>query len=72
MWVSADWKDYELLDCGGGEKLERWGKYLLVRRRPSGIRLGSIPAGSGLMPGMPAPPPAAANGPKKKSPRAGR
>ena len=37
MWVSADWKDYELLDCGGGEKLERWGKYLLVRPDPQAI-----------------------------------
>ena len=26
MWIAKDWKDYELLDCGGGEKLERWGK----------------------------------------------
>lgn len=24
MWIAKDWKDYELLDCGGGEKLERW------------------------------------------------
>ena len=37
MWVSADWEDYELLDCGGGEKLERWGKYLLVRPDPQAI-----------------------------------
>ena len=22
MWIAEDWKDYELLDCGGGEKLE--------------------------------------------------
>ena len=36
MWISSDWKDYELLDCGGGERLERWGKYLLVRPDPSG------------------------------------
>ena len=31
MWIADGWKDYELLDCGGGEKLERWGDYLLVR-----------------------------------------
>jgi len=37
MWVSEHWKDYELLDCGGGEKLERWGKYLLVRPDPQAI-----------------------------------
>ena len=30
MWVSDGWKDYELLDCGGGERLERWGKFTLV------------------------------------------
>ena len=37
MWISTDWKDYELLDCGGGERLERWGKYLLVRPDPQAI-----------------------------------
>ena len=26
MWIADGWKDYELLDCGGGEKLERWDK----------------------------------------------
>ena len=37
MWISDHWKDYELLDCGGGERLERWGKYLLVRPDPQAI-----------------------------------
>ena len=37
MWLSKDWKDYELLDCGSGEKLERWGKYILVRPDPQAI-----------------------------------
>ena len=37
MWVSNDWKDYELLDCGRGEKLERWGEKLLVRPDPQAI-----------------------------------
>ena len=37
MWASTDWKDYELLDCGRGEKLERWGKYTLVRPDPQAI-----------------------------------
>ena len=37
MWLSRDWKDYELIDCGGGEKLERWGKYILVRPDPQAI-----------------------------------
>ena len=37
MWVSDAWKDYEILDCGNGEKLERWGKYHLVRPDPQVI-----------------------------------
>ena len=23
MWIADQWRDYELLDCGNGEKLER-------------------------------------------------
>ena len=37
MWVSTQWKDYELLDCSGGEKLERWGQYVLRRPDPQAI-----------------------------------
>ena len=37
MWVSEHWKDYELLDCSGGEKLERWGDYVLRRPDPQAI-----------------------------------
>ncbi len=37
MWISDNWRDYELLDCGDGERLERWGKYLLVRPDPQAI-----------------------------------
>ena len=37
MWVSDRWRDYELLDCSGGEKLERWGKYILRRPDPQAI-----------------------------------
>lgn len=37
MWISKHWKDYELIDCGGGEKLERWGDYILVRPDPQAI-----------------------------------
>lgn len=37
MWPSDKWADYELIDCSGGEKLERWGKYMLVRPDPQAI-----------------------------------
>ena len=37
MWIANDWQDYELLDCGGGEKLERWDKQFLVRPDPQAI-----------------------------------
>lgn len=37
MWIASDWKDYEVIDCSGGEKLERWGDYILVRPDPQVI-----------------------------------
>ncbi len=37
MWIADGWKDYEVLDCSEGEKLERWGNYLLVRPDPQVI-----------------------------------
>lgn len=37
MWTANNWKDYEVIDTGSGEKLERWGKYLLVRPDPQVI-----------------------------------
>ena len=37
MWTADDWKDFEVLDCSKGEKLERWGKYTLVRPDPQAI-----------------------------------
>ncbi len=37
MWQADKWKDYELIDCSGGEKLERWGDQLLVRPDPQAI-----------------------------------
>ena len=37
MWLADKWKDYEVIDCSQGEKLERWGKYTLVRPDPQVI-----------------------------------
>lgn len=37
MWLSDNWKDYEVIDCSAGEKLERWGDYILVRPDPQVI-----------------------------------
>ncbi len=37
MFISDKWQDFELLDCSKGEKLERWGKYYLVRPDPQAI-----------------------------------
>ena len=37
MWIAENWKDYEVLDTSKGEKLERWGDYLLVRPDPQVI-----------------------------------
>lgn len=37
MLIADDWKDYELIDAGKGEKLERWGKYVLRRPDPQAI-----------------------------------
>lgn len=37
MWIADHWKDYEVLDTSNGEKLERWGGYLLVRPDPQVI-----------------------------------
>ena len=37
MRYTKDWKDYELLDCSEGERLERWGKVILIRPDPQVI-----------------------------------
>ncbi|MBQ6293452.1 MAG: class I SAM-dependent methyltransferase [Lachnospiraceae bacterium] len=34
MFLADSWKEYEVLDCSDGEKLERWGAYELVRPDP--------------------------------------
>ena len=40
MWSADNWKEYELLDTSDGERLERWGKYTLVRPDPQVIWKG--------------------------------
>ena len=37
MFINENWKDYELLDATNGERLERWGKYILIRPDPQVI-----------------------------------
>ena len=37
MWYSENWKEYELLDCSDGQRLERWGEYTLIRPDPQVI-----------------------------------
>ena len=37
MWIADGWEEFEVLDCSGGEKLERWGGYVLLRPDPQVI-----------------------------------
>lgn len=37
MWISDGWKNYQVIDCSEGEKLERWGAYTLIRPDPQVI-----------------------------------
>ena len=37
MWLADKWKDYNLIDSAGGEKLEYWGNILLRRPDPQAI-----------------------------------
>ena len=37
MWIANNWKEYEVLDCSSGEKLENWGGYSLIRPDPQVI-----------------------------------
>ena len=34
MWIADKWTDYELLDTSDGERLERWGSFILRRPDP--------------------------------------
>ncbi len=44
MFLADTWQDYQVLDTGGGEKLERWGEILLRRPDPQVIWPASDPA----------------------------
>ena len=37
MWIADGWKDYAVIDCSSGEKLERWGDFFLIRPDPQVI-----------------------------------
>ncbi|MBE6201904.1 MAG: oxidoreductase [Rikenellaceae bacterium] len=41
--LSPQWQDYELIDCGGFEKLERFGRYVTRRPEPQAIWQKSLP-----------------------------
>lgn len=40
MFISDKWKEYELIDASRGERLERWGEYILIRPDPQVIWQG--------------------------------
>ncbi|MDR2526012.1 MAG: class I SAM-dependent methyltransferase [Oscillospiraceae bacterium] len=40
MRPALDWESYALLDCSNGERLERWGKHILIRPDPQVIWQG--------------------------------
>lgn len=46
MFIAQDWKDYEVIDTGNGEKLERWGGIML--RRPDPLAIWPIQDQHGL------------------------
>ena len=37
MFLAANWKEYEVIDASAGEKLERWGDFILLRPDPQVI-----------------------------------
>ena len=42
-YPSGKWSDYELVDCGGFEKLERYGSYILARPEPKALWDKTLP-----------------------------
>ncbi|MCL1823336.1 MAG: class I SAM-dependent methyltransferase [Oscillospiraceae bacterium] len=43
MRIANNWRDYELIDASGGERLERWGEVVLIRPDPQIIWQTSVP-----------------------------
>jgi 23S rRNA (cytosine1962-C5)-methyltransferase len=39
-----NWEDYELIDCGNFEKLERFGQYITIRPEPQAVWDAAMPA----------------------------
>ena len=37
LLTPTHWQDYELIDCGDFEKLERFGKYITIRPEPQAV-----------------------------------
>ena len=71
IWMSDEWKEYEVLDAADGERLERWGKYILVRPDPQVIWTAPH-ADPNWMPAISVPIPAAATGLTIRCPNPGR
>ncbi len=45
LWIPDGWKDYELIDTGGLEKLERFGSFFLARPEPQAVWGKALPPG---------------------------
>jgi 23S rRNA (cytosine1962-C5)-methyltransferase len=43
LQASPNWQDYELVDSGDGQKLERYGRYLLRRPEPEAVWRRALP-----------------------------
>ncbi|MDD4839446.1 MAG: class I SAM-dependent methyltransferase [Clostridia bacterium] len=43
MRIASDWKDYEVIATGDGEKLERWGEFVFLRPDPQVIWKSETP-----------------------------
>ena len=44
LLTSPNWTDYELLDSGDGQKLERFGPYIFIRPEVQALWMKALPA----------------------------